>query len=119
MRLYWPTEIGLAGLFIGFVGFIGVAAALRYDLAIVDIAAVRRAQPHRGLGANDSQLAFWNFHVDWNTPANTSLIGPSVLSTAICALPCSDTGGNCASQSGSGLHLDTLGDRHDVPAGLP
>ncbi len=35
-RLYGPTEIGLAGLFIGFVSFISVAAALRYDLAIVD-----------------------------------------------------------------------------------
>ncbi len=29
------------------------------------------------LGAVDGQLAFWKFHVDWTTPPNTTLTGPT------------------------------------------
>src|SRR5438477_5028831 len=31
------------------------------------------------LGAVDGQLAFWQFHVDWTTPPNTTLTGPTTL----------------------------------------
>ncbi|MDQ6760657.1 MAG: hypothetical protein M3Z32_12465 [Acidobacteriota bacterium] len=63
------------------------------------------------LGALDGQLAHWNFHVDWTTPGNSTWTGPTVLNTAAYALPCSDTGGTCISQSGTTQKLDTLGDR--------
>src|SRR5207302_7206679 len=32
-----------------------------------------------GLGAMNGQLAFWNFHVDWGTPANSTLTGPTTI----------------------------------------
>jgi len=35
-----------------------------------------------GLGATSSSLAFWKFHVDWNTPSNTTFTGPTSLSVA-------------------------------------
>src|SRR5438874_2789466 len=63
------------------------------------------------LGAVDGQLAFWQFHVDWTTPANTTLTGPTTLTTAAFTLPCNDTGGTCVAQSGTTQQLDTLGDR--------
>src|SRR5438105_4023434 len=63
------------------------------------------------LGAVDGQLAFWTFHVDWSTPPNTTLTGPTTLTTAAFTLPCNDTGGTCVAQSGTTQQLDTLGDR--------
>src|SRR6267378_4240713 len=53
------------------------------------------------LGAVDGQLAFWQFHVDWATPANTTLTGPTTRTTAAFTLPCNDTGGTCVAQSGT------------------
>ena len=52
------------------------------------------------LGAADGQLAYWNFHVDWANPSNTTWTGPTVLNTAAFSLPCANTGGTCVSQSG-------------------
>ncbi|TLY66965.1 MAG: hypothetical protein E6K47_12410, partial [Gammaproteobacteria bacterium] len=63
------------------------------------------------LGAVDGRLAFWQFHVDWTTPPNTTLTGPTTLTTAAFTLPCNDTGGTCVAQSGTTQRLDTLGDR--------
>src|SRR5437588_5845109 len=63
------------------------------------------------LGAVDGQLAIWQFHVDWTTPANTTLTGPTALTTAAFTLPCNNTGGTCVAQSGTTQRLDTLGDR--------
>jgi hypothetical protein len=63
------------------------------------------------LGAVDGQLAFWKFHVDWTTPPNTTLTGPTTLTTAAFTLPCNDSGGTCVAQSGTRQQLDTLGDR--------
>jgi hypothetical protein len=63
------------------------------------------------LGASANQLAFWKFHVDWTTPANTTLTGPTTLTTAAFTLPCSGGGGTCIPQSGTTQQLDTLGDR--------
>src|SRR5438477_12864639 len=63
------------------------------------------------LGAVDGQLAFWQFHVDWTTPPNTTLTGPTTLTTAAFTLPCHGTGGTCVAQSGTTQQLDTLGDR--------
>src|SRR3989442_7326154 len=35
------------------------------------------------LGVSNNDLAFWKFHVDWTTPANTTLTGPITLTVAI------------------------------------
>ena len=62
-------------------------------------------------GAAANQLAYWQFHTDWTTPANTTLTGPTTLATAAFATPCNGTGGTCVPQSGTTQQLDTLGDR--------
>ncbi|MGI8741928.1 MAG: discoidin domain-containing protein [Bryobacteraceae bacterium] len=61
------------------------------------------------LGAMNGQLAFWNFHVDWITPANSSFTGPTVLTAAAFTEACG--GGTCIPQSGTSQQLDSLGDR--------
>ena len=61
-----------------------------------------------GLGAT-SGLAYWKFHVDWTTPANTTLTGPTSLTTAAYSEACS--GGTCIPQSGTTQQLDSLADR--------
>ena len=62
-------------------------------------------------GASGNQLAYWQFHVDFTTPANTTLTGPANLATAAFTQPCGGTGGTCVPQSGTNQQLDTLGDR--------
>ena len=63
------------------------------------------------LGATNTQLATWKFHVDWTTPASSTLAGPTALATSAYTLPCGGTGGTCVPQSGTTQQLDTLGDR--------
>lgn len=62
-------------------------------------------------GASANQLAYWQFHVDWTNSANTTLSGPSTLTTAAFSAPCGGTGGTCVPQAGTNQQLDTLGDR--------
>ncbi|HEY2028127.1 MAG TPA: hypothetical protein VGH20_02870 [Myxococcales bacterium] len=62
-----------------------------------------------GLGASASQLAYWKFHVDFTTPANTTFTGPTTLATAAYAEACA--GGTCIPQSGTTQQLDSLADR--------
>jgi hypothetical protein len=61
------------------------------------------------LGASVNQLAFWKFHIDWTTPANTTLTGPTTLATANFSEACN--GGTCIPQSGTTQQLDSLADR--------
>jgi hypothetical protein len=61
------------------------------------------------LGAVANQLAYWKFHVDWTTPANTTLTGPATLGTAAFSEACS--GGTCIPQAGTSQKLDSLADR--------
>jgi hypothetical protein len=61
------------------------------------------------LGASANQLAYWKFHVDWTTPANTTLTGPATLATAAYSEACA--GGTCIPQSGTSQKLDSLADR--------
>ena len=66
--------------------------------------------PNYVLGLDTStSLAFWKFHVDWATPANTSLTGPSSIAVASYAEACG--GGTCIPQSGTTQQLDSLADR--------
>jgi hypothetical protein len=59
-----------------------------------------------------NQLQYWDFHVDWAVPGNSSLSGPTLLSTDPYSISC---GGNpdtpCVPQPGTGQRLDSLGDR--------
>ena len=57
-----------------------------------------------GLGATSSSLAFWKFHVDWNTPANSTFTGPTSLSVASYSEACGITG-TCIPQSGTTQQL--------------
>src|ERR1051326_8343229 len=63
-----------------------------------------------GLGATSSTLAFWKFHVDWNTPANSTFTGSTNLTVASYSEACSSTG-TCIPQAGTTQRLDSLGDR--------
>ena len=60
-----------------------------------------------GLGTND--LAFWKFHVDWNTPANSTFSGPTVINVPSYGAACN--GGTCIPQAGTSQQLDSLADR--------
>ena len=59
------------------------------------------------LGTN--ALNFWKFHVDWQTPANTTLTGPSSIPVAGFTEACN--GGFCIPQGGTTQVLDSVGDR--------
>ncbi len=60
------------------------------------------------LGTTTS-LAFWKFHVDWNTPSNSTFTGPTSIPVASYAEACG--GGTCIPQSGTSNQLDSLADR--------
>ena len=77
----------------------------------VDGAAPPAGSPNYLLGlsaASGNSLAFYKFHVDWATPANTTLTG-STLSVAPFNLACG--GSACVPQKGVRQQLDSLGDR--------
>jgi uncharacterized membrane protein len=63
-----------------------------------------------GLGATNSTLAFWKFHVDWATPANSTFTGPTALAVAAYAEACGSSG-TCIPQTGTTQQLDSLSDR--------
>ncbi|HWW54169.1 MAG TPA: hypothetical protein VNY84_10390, partial [Acidimicrobiales bacterium] len=54
-------------------------------------------------------LAYWKFHVDWTTPANTNLSNQATLPVSAFSQACG--GGTCIPQSGTTQQLDSLGDR--------
>ncbi|MEU6505658.1 hypothetical protein [Streptomyces sp. NPDC046942] len=64
-----------------------------------------------GLQSNTS-LAYWKFHVDWTTPANSTFIGPTPLPVAPFTVACSGSPGLvCVPQGGTTQRLDSLSDR--------
>ena len=63
-----------------------------------------------GLGTSTNDLAFWKFHVDWTTPANSTFTGPTTLTVATYAAACGASG-TCVPQSGTTQKLDSLSDR--------
>ena len=62
-----------------------------------------------GTGTND--LAFWKFHVDWTTPANSALTGPATITVANYAPACAGGSVACIPQAGTSQPLDSLADR--------
>src|SRR5262245_22440429 len=65
--------------------------------------------PLVALGSTSTTLAFWKFHVDWTTPANSTFTGPMSLNVPPYTEACG-TSGTCIPQSGGGS-LDSLSDR--------
>ena len=72
-----------------------------------------------GLGNDSRSLSFWKFHVDWNTPANSTFgVGAShrpdsTIAVAPFTLACNGSGQDCVPQPGARNpeKLDTLGER--------
>lgn len=56
-----------------------------------------------------NSLNQWKFHVDWTTPANTTLSGPFNIPVASFVVACG--GGSCIPQPGTHTTLDSLADR--------
>ncbi|MFJ2577941.1 hypothetical protein [Kitasatospora aureofaciens] len=63
-----------------------------------------------GLGLTNTSLAYWKFHVDWTTPANSTFTGPTSLTVASYTTACG-TSGTCIPQGGTTQQLDSLSDR--------
>jgi hypothetical protein len=56
-----------------------------------------------------NSLNLWKFHVDWVTPAHTTLTGPTNIPVAAFTPACG--GGTCIPQPGTRQQLDSLADR--------
>ncbi len=65
--------------------------------------------PNYLINYGTNQLNLWKFHVDWTTPANSTLTGPTAISVASFAPACG--GGTCITQPGTANQLDSLADR--------
>jgi hypothetical protein len=62
------------------------------------------------LALTTNGLNRWEFHVDFNNPANSTFTGPTKISVTSFTEPCNG-GGNCIPQPGSAPALFSLGDR--------
>ena len=65
--------------------------------------------PNYLMNFGTNALNLWKFHVDWNTPANTSLTGPTSIPVAAFTPPCPPSA-VCVIQPVK-QQLDSLGDR--------
>jgi hypothetical protein len=62
-------------------------------------------------GYSPDALHIWPFHVDWATPANSTLTGPTQLPTAAFDSNMCNYGRNCIPQPGTTRKLDAISDR--------
>ncbi|SRR6266498_122407 len=68
--------------------------------------------PNYLVNDGNNALNFWKFHVDWTTPASTTLTGPISIPVAAFSHPCPTTNrGACVPQPGTSQKLETLADR--------
>ncbi|HVG21353.1 MAG TPA: hypothetical protein VNI02_20095, partial [Blastocatellia bacterium] len=65
--------------------------------------------PNYLLNFGSNSLNVWKFHVDWTTPANTTLTGPTNIPVNAFTRSCN--GGACIPQPGTSQLLDSLADR--------
>jgi hypothetical protein len=63
------------------------------------------------LGASTNDLAFWKFHVDFATPANTTFTGPTTLNVSAYTPLCGGPTETCVPQPGTTQKLEGLDDR--------
>jgi hypothetical protein len=66
-------------------------------------------EPNYLVNFGSNSLNVWKFHVDWNTPANSTLTGPTNIPVSSFSTACG--GGTCIPQPGTSQQLDSLGDR--------
>jgi hypothetical protein len=59
----------------------------------------------------DDAILAWKFHVDWQNPANTKLIGPTKIPVAPYQYLCGGQLTNCVPQPGTDAKLDSQGDK--------
>ena len=70
--------------------------------------------PNYLINFGTNKLNLWKFHVDWTTPGNSTLAGPTAISVSTFSPACSGFGGGkgtCVSQPGTTQKLDSLSDR--------
>ena len=68
--------------------------------------------PNYMISDGTNALSLWKFHVDWTTPANTTLTGPVNIPVAAFAHPCpTSPRGACVPQPSTNQKLETLADR--------
>jgi hypothetical protein len=60
---------------------------------------------------DDDGIYAWQFHVDWETPANSRLAGPNKIAVAPYHFLCDGQLTNCVRQPGTDRHLDAQGDK--------
>lgn len=60
---------------------------------------------------DDDGIYVWQFHVDWETPANTRLTGPEKIAVAPYHYLCDGQLTDCVRQPGTDRHLDAQGDK--------
>ena len=65
--------------------------------------------PNYLLNFGTNSLRLWKFHVDFATPANATLTGPTTIAVAAFSPACG--GGACVPQPGTRQKLDSLADR--------
>jgi hypothetical protein len=65
--------------------------------------------PNYVMAFDTGVLDLWKFHVDWTTPSNSTLTGPTSIPVAAFNPACN--GGACVPQTGTTQKLDSLGDR--------
>ncbi len=65
--------------------------------------------PNYLISVGTNNLNFWKFKVDWATPSNTRVTGPTAIPVAAFNAACG--GGTCIPQPGTTQQLDSLADR--------
>ena len=60
---------------------------------------------------NDDGIYAWTFHVDWDTPANTKVVGPTKIPVAPYHYLCNGQLTSCVPQPGTDRRLDAQGDK--------
>lgn len=65
--------------------------------------------PNFMLNLGTNKLNLWKFHVDWTTPTNSTLTGPTAIPVTAFNAACG--GGTCIPQAGTAKTLDSLADR--------
>jgi hypothetical protein len=59
----------------------------------------------------DDSVLVWKFHVDWQNPSNTKVIGPEKIEVAPYHYLCGGQLTNCVPQPGTNTRLDSQGDK--------
>lgn len=66
--------------------------------------------PNLMMNFGTNSVNLWKFHVNWATPASSTLTGPTNIPVASFSAACNG-GGTCIPQPGTSNKLDSLGDR--------